>query len=367
MNNVSIRHSILMRESAFHCSQSAITIHVFLYDRINSTKRLLSQLVSANYSSYSHDIPLILHLDRPSGGEDQSSTTWLVNAEIENMLDQYKWPHGPKYVDAKDLHTGLESSWMTAWTTPYKDNIMVALEDDIEVSPLYFQWLLKVLDEYALWKDSPRDPRLLGLCMTPIRSDEVSKNKTEEKRKWSPSKNVPTENNVYLHGIPCSWGAVYFGDRWNEFQSFYRLRKFLLFNASRPEDPQILVPNSLTNYWRQSWKRFMFEFIYGRGGYLIYPNLKNNCGLARTLNLPGVHYTSQNAPPRDTICLADNMSELHLDNPWPSYYSLPLFDIYCEPVDRMKYAKQGISFLNSVKRQGLQFKTLVEKWKLVWN
>ena len=64
-------------------------------------------------------------------------------------------------------------------------------------------------------------------------------------------------------------------------------------------------------------KRFMFDFAYGRGGYLLYPNLKDGAALARTLCLPGVHYVTSD-PRLADIPIATKLDGLSLDVEWPS-------------------------------------------------
>jgi len=44
-----------------------INVHVFGYRRFDATRQLLNMLSEANYSTYFHGIPLIIHVGRPSG------------------------------------------------------------------------------------------------------------------------------------------------------------------------------------------------------------------------------------------------------------------------------------------------------------
>jgi hypothetical protein len=45
---------------------------------------------------------------------------------------------------------GLKGSWLAAWPEPRPNDLMIAFEDDMVVSPQYFQWLLAVLPTYRL-------------------------------------------------------------------------------------------------------------------------------------------------------------------------------------------------------------------------
>jgi len=342
----------------------SIEIYVFLYNRVNATKRLLSQLHASNYSSYHKPISLILHLDRPRDGEGRDTSDWLSSIEIQGIISQFQWSYGPKYIDTKDSNEGLKSAWLTAWPAPNPDDIMIAFEDDIEVSLLYFQFLIKVLNEYHLWRAAMRDPRLLGLCLSPVPFDEITEQKAE--RLWSSSQNIPLEFPVYLHALPCSWGAVYFGDQWRQFLSFHSVRGSPPFyeheKGAEHDDPQIRLPNSRSNTWIKSWKRFMFDFAYGRGGYLLYPNLKDGAALARTLCLPGVHYVTPD-PRLANIPIATNVDGLYLDVEWPSYDALPLIDLYYEPIDRASYVERGTGFVENIRVLGPEYERLANVWR----
>lgn len=55
--------------------------------------------------------------------------------------------------------------------------------------------------------------------------------------------------------------------------SFFNIRGLPPFFGSNDDpksgDPHLSLPNSLSN----AWKRFMFDFAYGRCAYMLYPNL----------------------------------------------------------------------------------------------
>ena len=93
--------------------------------------------------------------------------------------------------------------------------------------------------------------------------------------------------------VPCSWGALYFGSMWRAFLHFYRARvRPPFFNLAQETtqrgvgknreplgDPALLLPGSRSNVWPRSWKRFMVDFMYGRGYLMLYPNMRRVLGL----------------------------------------------------------------------------------------
>jgi len=241
-----------------HNNQPCIVIHVFAYRRAAATAELLEKLTVSDYSSFDKEVPLLIHLDRPRD-KDFNSSDWQQNRQVEKIIVDFKWPHGPKLLDIKAKLAGLMSSWLTAWVDPNPNDIMIALEDDMDVSPLYFEWLLHVVGTYNLWQAPDRDQALLGISLSPILYDEISLSRAS--RVWLPGNNVSLTAPVFLHGTPSSWGGVYFGEHWRRFLSFVAVRRAPPFyeetDTRAGGDPNLLLPSSLTNTWVRSWKRFM--------------------------------------------------------------------------------------------------------------
>ena len=98
-------------------------------------------------------------------------------------------------------------------------------------------------------------------------------------------------NTPYLSQIPCSWGAVYFPEHWEEFHSFlaYRLSEYSVIPISTP-----IVPAVRSNLWLSSWKRFFIELVYLRGYVMLYPNFEGFISLSTNHLEPGAHVK---APP----------------------------------------------------------------------
>ena len=79
--------------------------------------------------------------------------------------------------------------------------------------------------------------------------------------------------------VPCSWGALFLGSVWREFLSFYHRRvrpPFFNFAQEATQrgvgklreklgDTRLALPRSRSNVWPRSWKRFLIDFMYGRG------------------------------------------------------------------------------------------------------
>jgi hypothetical protein len=328
-------------------------------------------LSEANYSTYSYAIPLIVHLDRPIE-EDGSEEAWQDTEVIADHVRGMSWPHGPKILDLKRHHHGLKGSWLSAWPDPRPNDIMIAFEDDMVLSPEYFVWLVKLLDEYNLWRASTRDPLLLGVSLAPVLIDEVG----DPPGEWVPHKEMPPEMYpVYLHGLPSSWGTVYFGNQWKGFLRFVDVRARSPFypssdgrkdkngeTADGQDDPNLWLPRSKTNIWHNSWKRFMIDFAYGRGCYMLHPNMGPSLGLATSTFLAGEHFANAaSRNPRQGMLAT--RTQLRLEMPFPNYKDLPVVDIYSRPADSFAMAKRGDNFVKSISALSLSHSALGSLWR----
>ena len=369
------------------CSLQAtcISIHVFLQNRLDAGKYLLNALAGSDYSSYDQQVPLVIHLDRPSltvieaenGGNVSFSNQTLRTFEaLQEQVAHFEWPHGPKVLDVKPRHVGLKTAWLTAWPEPRQNDVMIAFEDDMDVSPMYFKWLWNIMQAYKLTVAATRDPMLLGLSLSPIRMDEIS----YPFRPWQAQSHIaPVKFPVYLHAVPSSWGAVYFGNPWRDFldfaatrdrSPFYGLNEGSLrlgkYGYSSPRgDPNLWLPRSRSNNWVGSWKRFMVDFAYGRGAYMLYPNLEGAAGLATSRFLSGVHVSEgRDRNPRHAP-LVSIWNETGLSGPAEilPYAGLPLFDLHGQLISRANLSRRGDAFLDDIIELGPIYTDLVAKWR----
>ena len=54
-------------------------------------------------------------------------------------------------------------------------------------------------------------------------------------------------------------------------------------------DPHVRLPASRSNVWPRSWKRFLIDFMYGRGLAMLYPNLRLQRSFSTTFMERGGH------------------------------------------------------------------------------
>ena len=239
-----------------------ISLHVFCWKRQKSQDRLLGSLLRADHLM--HKVDLHIHIDGGYSSEVLQSARALV------------WPFGSKFIHSRDGGTPLglpevrlpfhpipalahslslpsfffcvfAQQIMQSWNPVSDDEAAVFLEDDIEVSPYYFHYVLWCARHHHLVGHT--DDRLVGYSLYTPRADETSLTENpEEVLPWRPSAVLGDETPLFLSQLPSSWGALYVGKHWKQFKRYYSARKEHLSSF-----PSFL--NLKTNTWEKSWKR----------------------------------------------------------------------------------------------------------------
>jgi hypothetical protein len=363
-----------------------MTIFVFAWRRLASLQRLLDSLQAAEYCG--HQIPLTIFVD---GGASEA---------VVSAAKAAAWTHGKKALvlyDDVGLTLGGRGMWINASRLDAPDHTHVLpLEDDIEVSPLYYWWLLRaahfydppagapaggeggsVEEERAVADDGRRlyfsdgerllrRDRLVGISLYTPRLNEIAYPQV----KWSPD--LATQQPAFLLQVPCSWGALYFGSVWKDFLRFYMQRVRPPFFDLAQEaaqrgigkdleplgEPCLQLPLSRSNVWPRSWRRFMLDYMYGRGMTMLYPNLARQRSFSTTYMERGghsgkdgsteevpTHALRQDIDPLKTVPLlaALEISEVHrrLER-LPPLESLPTFDLHHSRRSRASLVLQAL-------------------------
>ena len=375
-----------------------MTIFVFAWRRLASLQRLLDSLQAAEYCG--HQVPLTIFID---GG---------ASKVVETAARDATWTHGKKALvlyDELGLSLGIRGMWINASSLDAPDHTHVLpLEDDIEVSPLYYWWLLRAARFYdpparaqaqargegegegggveeAVEEDGRRRlyftdgerllrrDRLVGISLYTPRLNEIAYPQV----KWSPD--LATQQPAFLLQLPCSWGALYFGSVWKDFLRFYKQRVRPPFFDLGQEaaqrgigkdreplgEPCLHLPASRSNVWPRSWKRFMLDYMYGRGMTMLYPNLARQRSFSTTYMERGghsgkdggmedisMHAVRQDIDPLKTVPLITGLEigEVHRRlGRLPPLESLPTFDLHHSRRSRASLVLQGFSFTESIR------------------
>ncbi|CAA7267399.1 unnamed protein product [Cyclocybe aegerita] len=233
-----------------------VEIAVITKDRPASLLRLLGSLQNAHY--FGDQISLRINVE-----QDCDSNSLRI-------IEQTSWPYGRVFVHHRVIHGGLLPAVVESWYPHTNDSYGVLLEDDVEVSPLFYAWIKMTLLRYRYGKPQNRLVQLFGVSLYQQKHLELP---IEGRQPFNPRSlfslvGLPETNTPYLSQVPCSWGALYFPEQWREFHDYLAVR-FTETALTMDED---VVPNVRSNYWTKSWKKFFIELIYLRGYLMLYPN-----------------------------------------------------------------------------------------------
>jgi hypothetical protein len=229
--------------------------------RPKSLSRLLESTNNAYYLGDSQ-VELVIHMEQSA------------DSLTRDMAQSFKFRHGNKKVRHRIRKGGLMPAIVESWYPSDNHNYGVLLEDDIELSPLFYAWskynILKY--RYTSQERQVAYGHIYGVSLYSPRNLELL---PEGRRPFDPepvleqggySKRAP-----YATQIPCSWGAVYFPEHWREFHTYLTER------IAKEENDwkgyyNITVPGSRSERWKKSWKKYFIELVYLRAYVMVYPN-----------------------------------------------------------------------------------------------
>ena len=153
-----------------------------------------------------------------------------------------------------------------------KDSHVLLLSPQIELSPLYYHYLIYHLLEYkysAHSKETKSSPHLMGISLdlpTHFLNDSEPLVPPLIEQPLSDRKGgTPGEPTPFLWQAPNSNAALYFGDKWMEFHSFLTAR------LSKPPTAR----TKLISKKHPSWLEFLLELMSARRYSLLYPSFSS--------------------------------------------------------------------------------------------
>jgi len=208
----------------------------------------------------------------------------------QQLVRSFVWPRGTVNVRHRVAQGGLIPQIIESWYPKNDDSYGVILEDDIEVSPMFYAWVKWAILKYRYDKEEKKRTRgLFGVSLYQQNHSEMQrlgpKRLPFDARKVIDDIPNVARTSPYLSQVPCSWGAVYFPEMWREFHDYLPLRQ----SETSITIKQHIIPDIRTNGWHTSWKRFINELIYLRGYSMLYPNYDDWLAFSTNHFEPGEH------------------------------------------------------------------------------
>ncbi|KAL6518723.1 hypothetical protein OROHE_017773 [Orobanche hederae] len=117
-------------------------IKVLTFNRLPSLSRCLNSLSKAQYDAgdkvHLHVFIDHFQLDSQIGLSDLDERL-NISKQIVDFVDRFDWKFGEKLVHYRTSNAGLQAQWLEAWWPTSDHEFAFVVEDDLEVSPLYYR------------------------------------------------------------------------------------------------------------------------------------------------------------------------------------------------------------------------------------
>lgn len=209
-------------------------IIVVAYDRPDSLQRLLNSL---RYARDVHDARLIISIDHQD----------FRNYKVKEVADSFQWPFGPKEVRYQQDHLGLKKHIMLNGELAVEFGAVIILEDDLFVSPYFYQYARVALDYYC------EDERIAGISLYNLPRQEMAN---------LPFAPLGDSSDVYFTQMPSSLGQLWTREQWSQFKTWYE---------AGPDLSQIALPDYIYHWPESSWKKYYAAYLIDQQKYFVYP------------------------------------------------------------------------------------------------
>jgi hypothetical protein len=136
-------------------------IKVLAFNRLDSLSRCLRSLAAADYLS--DRVHLHIYIDH-FAPEKNDSLALDGAHRILGFVDGFEWSFGEKLVHYRTGNAGLQAQWLEAWWPSSDDEFAFVVEDDLEVSPLYYKFLRSLIQDFY-YSASNFSPSIYGASL----------------------------------------------------------------------------------------------------------------------------------------------------------------------------------------------------------
>lgn len=226
---------------------SNIAIVVITYNRLDSLKRLIYSLTQANYDD---QVDLIVSIDRSN-----------IFEKIHEYVSTIKWPHGVMEIRTTPSRLGLKQHVMRCGEILQTYEHVIVLEDDLYVSPGFYQYTKEMIAKYESNED------IAGISLYNYPRNQYAN------LPFSPQFD---EYDVYFMKIASSWGQVWSRQKWAKFLEWYN---------SNPNIEELHLPEHIKLWGDKSWLKYHHAYCAALNKYFVYPRM----ALSTNFSEPGEH------------------------------------------------------------------------------
>ncbi|KAL5580303.1 hypothetical protein UlMin_012745 [Ulmus minor] len=311
-------------------------IKVLAFNRLDSLARCLRSLAAADYLS--DRVHLHIYIDHFANGSADVDQKLDESHRILEFVDGFDWNFGEKLVHYRTLNAGLQAQWLEVWWPSSDNEFAFVVEDDLEVSPLYYKFLRSLIVNYY-YSDPNFRPYIYGASL--------------QRPRFVPGKHgnkiqLDSETRLFLYQLVGTWGQLLFPKPWKEFRLWYDQHKA---KGIRPFLDGMVTTGWYKKMGERIWTPWFIKFIHSRGYYNFYTNFLHERALSVSHRDAGVNYGKTAGP--DSHLLDESSLDFNLLEMQPlsslKWYDFCFREVLPERVVR-RYDELG-SVLHSVQKQ----------------
>ncbi|XP_022731875.1 uncharacterized protein LOC111286256 isoform X2 [Durio zibethinus] len=261
----------------------SLTIKVLTFNRLNSLTRCLTSLSNAHYLP-DHPVHLHIFIDHfPNQSQYYIAPKPQDSLGILRFIDGFEWKWGQKIVHYRTTNVGLQAQWLEAWWPTSDDEFAFVVEDDLELSPLFFKYLRALILNYY-YNASNFSPFVYGASL--------------QRPRFVPGRQgnkmlLDSTSGLFLYQLVGTWGQLLFPKPWKEFRLWY--------DDHKAKDIKPFLDGMVTTGWYKKmgeriWTPWFIKFIHSRGYFNIYTKFLDEKSLSVSHRDVGVNYGKTAGP-----------------------------------------------------------------------
>lgn len=225
-------------------------IVVIAYNRANSLSRLLNSIQQAYYPH--NNITLVISIDYSSSQE-----------EILKIANNFKWNYGEKVIRPLNNNYGLKKHVLSCGDLTQKYGAVIILEDDLYVSPDYYNYAEAALNWYNY------ENRIGGIALY-----------SHSWNAYAGYPFIPVRKNYtnYFGQFSITWGQAWTYNQWKKFRVWLRTNESFYFESNE-------LPEAVKKWGEKSWGKFFFKFLVDTGSFYVMPYVARSTNFSDS----GVH------------------------------------------------------------------------------
>jgi hypothetical protein len=272
------RHTGLHVESAgdaphHNATAASLQIVVLTMDRFQSLTRLVDSLRASDYGS--DRVDLRIRFDRPK------HPTEVWEERVAQWRANLTWAAGHVEIWVSDEPMGLRQAWLSAWIPSSVDECAMILEDDIEVSPLWYRWWQGTSEAYGNRTDEIAGISLQRQTLVPLKT--ARDNVIPDHDGWP-----------FLYKLVGSIGYAPLAPVWLDFLAFCE--------CALATNMAVATPDLVTSDWYQvldqttMWTQLFIYFCRYYDLSTLYAFPSDGGALAAHWREQGAHYAHTGGP-----------------------------------------------------------------------